>query len=322
MRQLIGYAMSALVMVTVGYAFAPRSPAPLAETRLHADRVQINDMLVNDRQLVAVGERGTILTSADHGLSWQSAVVEPQRAISLTGVTALSDQVLLAVGHDGWILRSEDAGANWHEVGYDAESGEPLLGVWSADGHKVAAFGSYGRFFESDDGGRSWTPREVNPDGLHLNGMDGDVDGRRMLVGEQGLVMRSNDDGATWENLTPFYNGSLFGVVRLSDENWLVYGMRGHVFRTDDFGRSWQRVGLDHHNPLYGHVLLPDGGLVLVGADSSVVHLDASGKLLDSSRRSGLGTLTSAAAPSQRLVLFGGERGVFQGADEHLAAGH
>ncbi|MOA21385.1 hypothetical protein D3C78_1418750 [compost metagenome] len=70
-------------------------------------------------------------------------------------------------------------------------------------------------------------------------------------------------------------------------------------------------------------MLLPGGnGVVLVGADSSLVHLDARGRVLDSTRRTGLGTLTSAAAPSQRLVLVGGERGVFQGAGERLAAGH
>lgn len=323
MRQLIAYAMSFLVMATLAYAFAPRSPLPLPATVLHADRVQINDMLTNEQQLVAVGERGTILISSDNALSWKEASVHPQRSATLTGVAALSPTVLLAVGHDGWLLRSEDAGLNWNEVAYDPDLGEPLLGVWNADGERAVAFGSYGKFFESVDAGRTWVARTVSAEGHHLNGMDGGRDGKEMLVGEQGLVMVSSDAGKNWATVPAFYNGSLFGVARMTDQRWVVYGMRGHVFVTENFGQSWQQVELKSSNSLYGHVVLPDGsGLVLVGADSSLVHLDADIRLLDSTRRSGLGTLTSAVAPNQRLVLVGGERGVFQGANHSLAAGY
>ncbi|KRW57439.1 WD40/YVTN/BNR-like repeat-containing protein [Pseudomonas sp. TTU2014-080ASC] len=323
MRQLIGYAMSLLVLGTVGYAFAPRNPAPLAETELHAERVQINDMLTNSGLLVAVGERGTILNSADNGLTWQPAQVHPQRSVTLTAVTAVSPQVLLAVGHDSWVVRSEDGGRNWHEVAYDNELGEPLLGAWSLDGVHVTSFGSYGKYFESADAGKTWAAREVNPDGYHINGMDGSATGLQILVGEQGLVMRSRDQGQSWETLEPFYNGSLFGVVRLSEQNWLTYGMRGNVFISKNAGDSWQRIELNHSNPLYGHVLLPENaGLVLVGADGTVDQLDANGTLIQTGRRSGLGTLTSVVAPTARTLLVGGQHGVFQGAQSALAVGH
>jgi photosystem II stability/assembly factor-like uncharacterized protein len=322
MRQLVGYAMSALVIAAVAYAFAPRSPEPLAATQLHADRVQVNDMLVSGAKLVAVGERGTILTSADQGLSWDEAKVEPQRAITLTGVTALNDKDFVAVGHDGWKLRSTDGGANWTEVGYESEQGEPILGVWTRNGKDVRAFGSYGKYFESSDAGLTWTVRELEADGLHLNGLDGGDSGRQLLVGEQGLVLRSTDHGQSWERLPAFYSGSLFGVARLNDQVWVAYGMRGHVFRTRDFGQSWQQIELNHHHPLYGHVLLPEtGGVVIVGAGSTLVHLDGAANLHDTSRRNGLGTLTSAVALGKKALLVGGEKGVYQGATERLAAG-
>ncbi|NBA98648.1 YCF48-related protein [Pseudomonas sp. R5(2019)] len=324
MRQLTGYAMSAIIMLTVAYAFAPRSPAPLAATVLHTDRLQINDLLANDQQLVAVGERGSILLSDDDGLSWQQAHVPQPSDVTLTGVVGLSSQVLLAVGDDGWILRSQDAGKNWQRVRYDAELAEPLLGVWAGDEQRVVAFGSNGKYLESSNGGLDWSPREVSLDGLHLNGMDGGDDGRQMLVGEQGLVMRSVDRGLSWEGLPAFYNGSLFGVARLSAERWVVYGMRGHLFVTQDFGLSWKQIELGNNLPLFGHVRLPDNaGLVIVGADSTLVRLDAQGALQGSTRRPGLGTLTSAAVVDGRNVLVAGERGVLQSAPGNLvAAGH
>lgn len=314
MRNLIGYLMSAIVIAAVAFAFSPRQPAPLGITEIDADRVQVNALLADGEQLLGVGERGTILTSTDGGLSWQTSQVAGGHDATLTAVTALAPGLLVAVGHDGWILRSTDGGRQWQEMHYDAELGEPLLGVWSIDGQHVVAYGSYGKYLESSDARLHWNAREMPGDGAHFNGLDGGADGRQMLVGEQGLVLRSSDGGQQWQSLTPFYNGSLFGVVRLSAERWLAYGMRGHVFVTSDFGDNWRQVDVGSRLPIYGHALLPGNqGLVLVGAGSTLIRLDARGALQDSSQRAGLGTLTSALVLNARHLLVAGERGVFQG---------
>lgn len=315
MRNLIGYLMSAIVIAAVAFAFAPRQPAPLATTHINADRVQINALLADGPHLLGVGERGTILRSEDGGITWQTSQVGG-REVTLTAVTALGPGQLVAVGHDGWILRSSDSGQSWQEIRYDADLGEPLLGVWSSDGKHVVAYGSYGKYLESSDAGQHWTAREMPGDGSHFNGLDGGNDGRQMLVGEQGLVLRSRDGGQHWQGVDPFYNGSLFGVVRLSAERWLAYGMRGHVFLSSDFGDSWQRVDIGSSLPIYGHALLPGNqGLVLVGAGSRLIRLDSLGKVQDSSQRAGLGTLTSAVVLNARHLLVAGERGVYQGSD-------
>lgn len=313
MRNLIGYLMSAIVIAAVAFAFAPRQPAPLAPTLINADRVQVNALLADGPRLLGVGERGTLLRSEDGGLTWQASQAG-KRDVTLTAVVALGPGLLVAVGHDGWILRSSDSGQSWQEMHYDSELGEPLLGVWSSDGQHVVAYGSYGKYLESDDAGQHWTAREMPGDGAHFNGLDGGADGRQMLVGEQGLVLRSSDGGQHWQALEPFYNGSLFGVVRLSAERWLAYGMRGHVFASHDFGDSWQRVDVGSSQPIYGHALLPgDQGLVLVGAGSRLIRLDAEGKVQDSSQRTGLGTLTCAVVLNARHLLVAGERGIYQG---------
>ena len=321
MRQLTGYAMSSIVIAAVAFAFAPRQPAPLAVTQVLADRVQVNALLSTDDRLIAVGERGTLLTSRDRGHSWQASEVGGGRAATLTGVIALSPQVLVAVGHDGWILRSQDGGQRWQETHQDASLGEPLLGVWSGDGQQVVAYGSYGKFLVSTDAGVHWTAREMPGDGAHFNGLDGGSDGRQMLVGEQGLVLRSSDGGQQWQQLPSFYNGSLFGVVRLSASRWVTYGMRGHVFTSGDFGETWQRIDVGSDQPIYGHARLPeDAGLVLVGAGSRLIRLDAQGNLVAIDQRQGLGTLTSAVGLNPRHLVVAGERGVYQGAQQRLAS--
>ena len=320
MRSIIGYLVCLIVAVTIAFTFSPRHASDVASAQLRPDRLQINGMLYLDKRVVAVGERGNILLSDDQGGSWQPATVKPQRDLTLTALVALPDKSLLAVGHDGWIVRSEDEGANWSEVRFDGEIAEPLLGIWSAGGNRVLAFGSFGKFYQSGDDGRTWQAQPLEVDSAHLNGMDGGTDGRRMVVGEQGLVLRSDDGGHSWHKLEPFYNGSLFGVVRLSPDRWVTYGMRGHVFVSQDFGQTSEPVKVGNQLPLYGHVLLPnDGGLLIVGAGSSVVRLDGKGELVSATRLPGLGTLTSAVMVGSRL-LVGGERGVFQGTDGGVAA--
>lgn len=317
MRSVIGYLVCLFVGLTIVFTFLPRPEPVSANLPLRADRVQINALLDLDRRVLAVGERGSILLSDDQGVSWQAAQVTPQREVALTALVALDSQRVLAVGHDGWILRSDDGGKHWREVRHDSELGEPLLGVWAAGGDRVLAFGSFGKFYQSDDAGLSWHKLALDIDSAHLNGMDGGADGRRMLVGEQGLVLRSVDAGAHWEPLPTFYKGSLFGIVRLSANDWVAYGMRGHVFVSHDFGERWRQLEIGNALPLYGHARLPGGGLVIVGAGSSVLHLDAHGALVSTARMAGRGTLTSAAMVGSRLLL-GGEQGVFDGTAGNL----
>ncbi|MDN7141350.1 glycosyl hydrolase [Pseudomonas sp. JQ170] len=320
MRSLIGYLVCLVVAGTIAFAFAPRTAPEPVDEPLRTDRVQINALLKQGEHVLAVGERGSILRSVDQGVSWQPATVQPQRNAALTAVVDLGQQRLLAVGHDGWVLRSTDGGSHWQEVRYDDSLGEPLLGAWSAGGERVLAYGSFGKFYQSDDAGLTWHTLALDVDSAHLNGMDGGADGRRMLVGEQGLVLRSRDDGQHWQTLPAFYSGSLFGVVRLSPDHWVSYGMRGHVFVSHDFGDSWTQVKVGNQLPLYGHVRLPDqGGLLIVGAGGSLVRLDDRGQLVGVGRLAGLGTLTSAVMLGSRL-LVGGERGVFQDSGGSLAA--
>ncbi|MNE28312.1 hypothetical protein D3C80_1217490 [compost metagenome] len=110
-------------------------------------------------------------------------------------------------------------------------------------------------------------------------------------------------------------------MARLSAQRWVTYGMRGNVFVSDNFGDSWEAVKVGNSLPLYGHVVLPNNaGVLIVGSGSSLVRLDGRGRLLKASRQAGLGTLTSAIVLGADQVLVAGERGVFQGSGDSVAA--
>lgn len=311
MSRFISYSFCLVVALLVAFAFSPRHERDERKIPLNLERLQINDMVEFGKRIVAVGERGTILISDDRGASWRQTHDDAKLPVSLTGVDWLGGDNLLAVGHDGLLMRSGDAGETWDVLLHDGEQGEPLLGTWSADGQHIFAYGSFGKFLSSSDGGRSWQGRELDIHGEHLNDMDGDGQRLQILVGEMGLVLRSGDQGVTWQRIEPFYRGSLFGVAYMGNKVWVTYGMRGNVFVSKDDGVSWKQVEIPHRLPLYGHVK-SDSGLVIVGTGGAYLKLSRDGALVDSGYLKGLGTLTSAVLLPGGDMFVSGQSGLKQ----------
>jgi photosystem II stability/assembly factor-like uncharacterized protein len=321
MSKLISYVFCLVVAVLVVYAFSPRSEEDAGNAGLNVARVHINNMTRLDDTLIAVGERGVILFSEDQGKSWQSRHDKGRKPVTLTAIAAIDDDTLLAVGHDNLILRSSDRGQSWTTRMQDGALGEPLLGLWSGDGQHIHAFGSFGKFFVSADAGETWSKQELPINGEHLNSMDGTADGRRILVGEMGLVLRTLDAGASWKQITPFYDGSLFGVSRLSGRHWVAYGMRGHVFVSHDDGANWEQVELGHRLPLYGHARTADQGVLIVGSGGAYAWLDETGELTRTGYLKGQDTLTSAVMLRDGRLVVAGQRGLALQTQALFAAG-
>src|SRR5438105_15475911 len=64
-------------------------------------------------RFVAVGLRGTVLLSDDHGQHWRQAAVPVSS--DLVAVTFATPQQGWASGHDGIILHTADGGLTWHK---------------------------------------------------------------------------------------------------------------------------------------------------------------------------------------------------------------
>ena len=80
--------------------------------------------------LVAVGERGHILTSSD-GENWEQAEVVPTRS---TLTTVFNDgHRLWAGGHDAVILTSGDAGNTWTRQYFAPERQQVVMDIYFSD---------------------------------------------------------------------------------------------------------------------------------------------------------------------------------------------
>lgn len=215
-------------------------------------------------RIVAVGERGIVVVSDDAGGRWRQS--PSPVSVTLTMVRFADAKNGVAVGHGGTVLITTDAGATWQrrldgrriaqlakdaantaEARRDAERLEadgpdkPLLDVLVWDAQRMLVVGAYGIALQTSDAGATWTPwmgRLPNPKGLHwyVARRAGDV---LLLAGEQGLLARSDDGGATFKPLASPYKGSWFTGEIDVDGRLLIAGLRGNVWRSGDGGTSW-----------------------------------------------------------------------------------
>ncbi|WP_332851702.1 YCF48-related protein [Duganella sp. S19_KUP01_CR8] len=288
-----------------GAAAATVAPAALTQPALVTPKALNAAMLAiaaAGQRLVAAGERGTILYSDDAGASWRQASVPV--GVSLTAVQFIDARQGWAVGHQGVVLHSADGGATWSKqldgiqaaalvlkaaadvTPQDRERAladarhlvadgpdKPFLDLHFASARSGYVLGAYNLLFKTDDGGATWQPWQqhvANPKGLHLYGMRGAGDAL-YLAGEQGLLLRSTDQGASFSALASPYKGSYFGLLATRGGALVAYGLRGNAYWSGDQGASWSKVDTGVQASLAGGAELADGTLVLVSQGGDVL---------------------------------------------------
>lgn len=261
MPSVSSFLPAALVLLLFVLPLPPASaatsePAPLATSSL------LLNMDHAGAAIIAVGERGHVLRSDNHGESWRQILV-PTRA-TLTAVLFIDAEHGWAVGHDQTILQTTDGGNSWRLVYQDLDESPPLLDLYFFNRDKGYAIGAYGTFLETRDGGETWEQRYISEDDFHLNQIRR-VGNALFIAGEAGMVYRSTDDGATFTELIPGYAGSFFGLLPLDRDSLLLFGLRGHLFRSDDSGETWRDISVDSIAGLSSGLRLADGTLIVAG---------------------------------------------------------
>ncbi len=231
--------------------------APLAAESL------LLDADLADSRVIAVGERGHVLLSADGGATWTQAEVPTSRLLCAVAVHDTLEA--WAVGHDAIILHTADGGLTWTIQYQDPELESPLFDLWFADRQRGLAIGAYGLCLETTDGGQTWRSRQLGEGDPHYYSLAEGPRGTLFVAGEFGTLLRSDDRGRTWQTLPSPYHGSFFEILALADGSVLVCGLRGHLYRSEDRGESWQPVETGTSAALMGGRQRADGSVVLVG---------------------------------------------------------
>lgn len=284
--------LGCLVAVSAGAAVVPPALERPALAVRAPERAVLLAVAAAGPRLVAVGERGIVALSDDQGQHWRQARKVPT-SVSLTALRFVDALQGWAVGHAGVILHTADGGETWTlqadgrslaQVALNAAArtpddaltrwarqlvddgaDKPLLDLHFYDAHRGIVAGAYGLFFETTDGGKTWgsaMDRIPNPKALHINAMR--ADGNALyLAGEQGLLLRSDDQGKTFQPLPSPYPGTWFTLAVPRPGTVLAAGLRGNAFISGDHGGTWSRLDGAAQASYVGAAVLPRDEVIL-----------------------------------------------------------
>jgi photosystem II stability/assembly factor-like uncharacterized protein len=332
MRLALAAFALAMAPPSLGQDAAPEDPAlrpaviaPLAGRSLMLDAAWAGP------RIVAVGERGHILQSADAGRTWTQSPVPA--SVNLTAVYFADAQHGWAVGHVETILRTQDGGDSWELVHFEPANPQPLLDVAFADATRGVAVGAYGVIYVTSDGGKVWSQVPFEPAPLpgaatveesaadmeadvdlgfefHLNAITRGPPGRMYLGAEAGRLFRSDDDGASWRELPSPYDGSFHGVLALDGDVVLAFGLRGNLFRSEDGGTNWSAIptGTTALLAAAAHI---DGDTVVVAGTAGVILVSRDGgRSFELSQQDDRKSIASVVPSGDGALVVAGEGGV------------
>lgn len=272
----------------------------------------------------AVGHDGVILNTVDGGKSWNKQFdgFKANEAILASARNTLNiaeERVQAVEGSnsdlevDQAMIALENADFAYQDAQYDLETGstKPFLDVYFWSAKDGIAIGAYGMAFQTSNGGQEWfeiSSRLPNPDRLHLNNITRVGDYSLTIVGEMGLILRSDDMGETWNSQIAPYDGSLFGLLDEGDTQ-ILFALRGHTYRSSDDGITWTELDTGAKQTLLGGYSSQYGAM-LVGNGGSVVTLNSR---LSSPNNTIITGRTGAAAVLRSQVghyIIAGEAGI------------
>lgn len=259
------------------------------------------DAALVGNDVIAVGDRGTVVRSQDEGKTWTKS--ESRTFATLTAVSFAPESVTgigWAVGHDALILGTTDGGRTWTVRYQGPNLQDSFLDVLALDATHVIAVGAYGVCVVTTDAGQTWTRRELSREDVHFNRITRGPSGTLYVAGERGTLLRSSDRGLTWATIPAPYEGSFYGVLPLGPRLLLAHGLRGHVYQSSNDGESWTPVSTPAPALYAAAVRLRNGHILLAGNAPTLAQSIDQGRTFVVSPG-------SAGALAELLQLPGGE---------------
>ena len=182
---------------------------------------------------VAAGAFGQLFQTTDGGKQWAyiGDRLDNPEGLHLNGLTLTRDGQILIAAENGTVFASPDQGRTWTRsaTGYNGY----LYGVLALPGSGLTAYGFNGHVFRSVDGGANWKP--VNSHSARSIVAAEAIPGGALLLNEEGQVLVSRDEGATFKPLGQRLPVKRLSGVALLKHNALVtVGLGGAAVHTLD----------------------------------------------------------------------------------------
>ncbi|MDR3556997.1 MAG: YCF48-related protein [Syntrophobacteraceae bacterium] len=290
--------------------------SPAARVR-DPSRCVLLDVNWAGNRLVAVGERGIVILSEDGGLTWRQ--VNVPTGVSLTRVKFITPTCGWALGNAGIVLHTDDGGQTWtrrldgihaahlalkaareniersspddsaakeqlHAAELLVTDGpdKPFFDLYFENEQTGFIIGAYGLIFRTENGGKTWAPwmsHIENPKSNHLYAIK-KVGSDLFIAGEQGLFLRSTDNGQKFTELRTPYKGTFFTLTARGSGQIVLAGLRGNVFWTTDQGQSFTQGKNPVKASISASTWLPGGVLIFADQEGSFLESRDGGRTL------------------------------------------
>jgi photosystem II stability/assembly factor-like uncharacterized protein len=242
-----------------------------------------------DEDTFFAGGKYGIYESVDGGATWTQIAYPSTTIIGLGMQQSNTDLMVAGIASNQGVRYSNDGGATWNTTNLTAGFMKDFaVSAANPDRMFVAVSGSSGSGLYSSTDGATWT--SVNPAGSgQCYGIYADPDeGDFLLLGAETGIYKSEDGGATWNQVLSTGNFAR-GIVKFNS-NFYTVVYNGSIYESADNGdtwtpaqenmveKTWQAIGVSDAGTLfgnYGSVFLGDGSsyeLSVEGMTNVYVH--------------------------------------------------
>ena len=247
------------------------------------------DIVNTGKHLIAVGERGHILYSADQGTNWLQASVPVY--VTLTAVFFITPDKGWAVGHEGVILHTTDAGKTWVRQldGYQInkqvlkqaqqlvnDRQEQLDAITDEKLREEAVYQleEAGYLLEEAIEDDRAGPAKPLLDVWFADENHG------FVVGAYGILLQTLDGGTSWKLVSNRLDNQegfhLNAITATGSETIFITGESGSIFRSTDSGSSWTRLESPYQGSYFG-LVNPGKYLLVYGLRGNVYRSEDNG---------------------------------------------
>ncbi|MGK0382165.1 MAG: photosystem II stability/assembly factor-like uncharacterized protein [Flavobacteriales bacterium] len=286
-----------------------------------ANKSIITSIIQHKNQVLAVGERGHVLTWTDMD-NWQQQTVPV--SLTLTGITTLNDGTRFVVGHDSIILKSEPKSDKWSKV-FDGNELTKLKITYI--GKKIISFQE--RLEELTDENEI-ADLQYDIEDLEFNLEDAQVElengpnkpllgitvndnDQLFAVGAYGTLLTSVDLGDTWQlidgrvqNPSQYHLNS---IVTADNGFMYIVGENGLGFSSINNGQTWQTMDMPYDGSLFG-ITAKQNSLVAFGLQGNFMVSNDNGQSWKASNIGSSASLLGGVIADDMTVSLVGHGGI------------
>lgn len=197
-------------------------------------------------------EQTHIFYTVDGGKNWQ--VRFKDQDFILKSISFGDPNNGWAVGEYGFIYHTPDGGKTWKQQGGgfgisettgDVEAGTYLFDVAAIDPRTAWAVGIEGYVIRTDDGGKFWQEVHTKTGRVPFFTVFAQK-GEPILIGGQGVLLCSLDNGKTWRSPAvdhPVTYRWIYGLGKRGSAGYVAVGAGGVIYTSDGANAlSWKKV--------------------------------------------------------------------------------